>query len=115
MSSALCHFELVTADPGRCKAFYGAVFGWMFDERRMPGYTLIQTGQEPTGGILPNAATHGPSLNAYFSVASIDDCLRKVTQAGGEVLMPKTAVPGVGHLAIFADPEGIAVGVIQPS
>lgn len=115
MSSALCHFELVTTDASKCKTFYGAVFGWQFDDRRMPGYTLIQTGQEPSGGILPNAAAHGPGLNAYFSVASIDDCLKRVAQAGGEVLMAKTAVPGVGHMAIFADPEGISVGVIQPA
>ena len=34
-------------------------------------------------------------------------------QAGGTVVAPKMAVPGVGWTAYFADPEGNAFGVMQ--
>ena len=116
MINSLCHFELVTSNKDKCKDFYGDVFGWEFDEKRMPGYTLIQTGQEPGGGILPAEGREVPAgLNAYFGVDDIDACLRKVAAHGGEVLVPKTPIPNVGHFAIFSDPEGITIGIMQPS
>jgi predicted enzyme related to lactoylglutathione lyase len=36
-----------------------------------------------------------------------------VTAAGGKVLLPKTAVPGIGWLAYCADTEGNAFGMMQ--
>ncbi len=115
MSNPLCHFELMTDDVARCKAFYGAVFDWKFDDASMPGYTLIQTGQEPGGGIFtrPQAAPH-VCMNVYFTVSDIDKTLAKAVELGGKVLVPKTPIPGVGHFAMFADPEGIAVGIMLP-
>ncbi len=115
MPNPLSHFELMTEDPAKCKAFYGAVFDWQFDEESMPGYTLVNTGAEPTGGVFPKPAD-APSacLNAYFQVDNIDATLEKATQHGGKVIVPKTAIPNVGHFAMFADPEGIAIGLMQP-
>ena len=37
-------FEIHTANPERAKAFYGAVFGWTFDDAA-PGYTMIGLGE----------------------------------------------------------------------
>ena len=116
MPNPLCHFELMTEDPEKCKAFYGAVFDWKFDDASMPGYTLINTGTEPTGGVFPKPAeAPGVCLSAYFQVDDIDATLAKATEGGGTVLVPKTPIPNVGHFAMFADPEGIPVGIMQPS
>ena len=49
MGSPLCHFEIMAEDTERAQAFYGEVFSWKFDAESMPGYTLIQPGQEPNG------------------------------------------------------------------
>jgi len=38
---------------------------------------------------------------------------RRIVQAGGTVVAPKMAVPGVGWTAYFADPEGNAFGVME--
>lgn len=115
MPSHLCHFELMSCDPGKAKAFYGSVFGWEFDEKSMPGYTIIQTGQEPTGGLFPSPAkASGACMNAYFQVSDIDATLGRAKQGGGKVLVPKTAIPGLGHFAMFADPEGVAIGLMEP-
>lgn len=114
MPNPLCHFELMTADPEKCKAFYGAVFDWQFDDSSMPGYTLIQTGTEPTGGVFPKPAdAPGACTNIYFQVEDIDAVLQTVTQHGGNVLVQKTRIPSVGHFAMFTDPEGIPVGIMQ--
>ncbi len=37
----------------------------------------------------------------------------EIVQAGGTVVAPKMAVPGVGWTAYFADPEGNAFGVME--
>lgn len=116
MPNPLCHFELMTSDPAKCKAFYGAVFDWKFDDDSMPGYTLINAGAEPSGGVFPKpAGAPAGCLNAYFNVDDIDATLKIVTEQGGKVLVPKTAIPNVGHFAMFTDPEGIPIGIMRPS
>ena len=115
MPNALCHFELMTNDPANCRAFYKAVFDWEFDEISMPGYVLINTGTEPTGGIFPRPEeTQGVCMNVYFQTRDIDATLKKVTDHGGNTLIAKTEIPNVGHFAMFTDPEGIVVGIMQP-
>ncbi|MGB2984730.1 MAG: VOC family protein [Phycisphaerae bacterium] len=116
MGNRLCHFELMTNDPEKCKAFYGAVFDWKFDEQSMPGYTLINTGTDPGGGVFPKPPeAPGVCMSVYFQVDDIDATLRTVTEHGGKIIVPKTAIPSVGHFAMFTDPEGIASGILQPS
>lgn len=115
MGNPLCHFELMTNDTDKAKAFYGAVFDWKFDEKTMPGYTLIETGQDPSGGVFPkpDEAPH-PCLNVYFTVDDIEATLGKANECGGKTLVPRTPIPNVGHFAMFTDPEGIAIGLLQP-
>ena len=115
MPNPLCHFELMTNDPEKCKAFYRAVFDWKLDEESMPGYTLVNTGAEPTGGIFPKPA-EAPDvcLNTYFKVDDIDATLQTATEHGGTVIVGNTAIPNVGRFAMFTDPEGIVVGILQP-
>ncbi len=114
MGAPLCHFELMSDDPEKCKAFYGKVFGWQFDDSSMPGYTLINPGAEPNGGLMKRSpdAPH-VAMSVYFQVDDIGEILGKVAEGGGQVLVPKTEIPNVGFYAMFADPEGIPVGVFQ--
>lgn len=114
MPNPLCHFEFMTADVARCRAFYSGVFDWRFDDGTMPGYTLIQTGQDAAGGMFqkpPNAPF--VCLNVYFSVSDIDATLQKAISLGGRVVVPRTPIPGVGHFAMFADPENVVIGIMQ--
>ena len=114
MPNPLCHFELMTNDPQACQAFYGAVFDWQFDDESMPGYTLVNAGAEPSGGIFPKPAdAPGVCVNVYFHVEDIDRSIEKATAHGGSVVVPKTPIPNVGHFAMISDPEGIVVGIMQ--
>ena len=115
MANPLCHFELMVNDTKKAQAFYGAIFDWDFDTDSMPGYTLINAGTEPTGAMFkkPDAAP-GVCANIYFQVPDIDATLKRVGEGGGKVLVPKTEIPNVGHFAMFTDPEGISVGIMQP-
>jgi hypothetical protein len=51
-----------------------------------------------------------PIVNT-IDVPSVDDYAQKVEAHGGKVVVPKMAIPGVGWLAYFADPEGNITGI----
>jgi uncharacterized protein len=114
MGNPLCHWELMVSDVKKAKAFYGKVFEWKFDDKSMPGYTVIQTGREPGGGMMakpPEAPCC--ALSQYFLVEDIEKTLAKAVKAGGKVAVPKTPIPGVGSFAMLLDPDGICVGIFR--
>jgi predicted enzyme related to lactoylglutathione lyase len=49
----------------------------------------------------------------YIDVTSVEEWSKKVTAAGGQVIMPKTAVPQMGWFAVCLDPEGNVFGLWQ--
>lgn len=112
------HFEIPADDPARAIAFYAAVFGWKFSkwEGPMP-YWLITTGEagEPgiNGGLMPRRHPDQPCVNT-IGVADLDASTALVERSGGQVVVPKMAVPGIGWLAYCKDTEGHIFGMIQP-
>lgn len=115
MGNPIIHWDLMVSDPERAKTFYRKLFDWRFDEKAFPGYTLIDTGKDPGGGLMPRPAS-APTvgLNTYFEVSDLPRTLHDVVEMGGKVLVPRTEIPNMGAYAMFADPDGIAVGILQP-
>jgi predicted enzyme related to lactoylglutathione lyase len=115
MGNPICHWELMVTDVEKAKAFYGRVFDWKFTDMGMGGYWFIDAGKEPGGGMMakPPSAPRC-ALSQYFLVDSIDDTLAKVAAGGGKTVVTKTEIPGMGHFAMFTDPDGIVVGVFEP-
>ena len=113
--SPLCHFEIMSNNVEKAQAFYGAVLGWTFE--KWPGpmdYITIKTGAPPEGGMMqkpPQAPM--PMLSVYFLVPDVDATLAKATEHGARVLMGKTPIPEVGAFAMFMDPEGIPVSILE--
>lgn len=78
----------------------------------MPGqdYWFITTGENGQtgidGGVMksPDGATR--TTNS-IDVPSIDDYLKKIVQNGGNVVVPKTQIPGMGSLADFIFLHGL--------
>ena len=61
---AIAWNELNTRDPEAAKAFYGAVFGWAFEDKEMEEagtYTTIKLGEDPVGGMLDMAGAASPT------------------------------------------------------
>jgi predicted enzyme related to lactoylglutathione lyase len=112
------HFEISADDPQRALAFYQAVFGWTSSKWEGPlDYWLIQTGEdtEPgiNGGLMQRMSPEDSTVNTV-QVSSVDECLEKVTAAGGTIAMPKMAIPGIGYVAYCKDTEGNVFGVMHP-
>ena len=114
MGNPIVHWELMVNDLAKAKAFYSSLFDWEFDESSFPGYLIVKTGTDPGGGMMakPEMAPMC-ALNTYFAVADLDATLAKAAAAGATILVPKTPIEGVGHWAMFADPDGIPVGLLQ--
>ncbi len=112
------HFELGVKDPQRAIEFYTKVFGWRVQTWEGPQkYWLVQTGQdsEPgiNGGLLQHKDMAARTVNT-IGVQSVEEACARVVAAGGQVAMPKFAIPGIGYQAYCLDTEGILFGVHQP-
>jgi uncharacterized protein len=116
MSSRVVHFEIPADDPTRAERFYSKTFGWQFHKWEGPQeYWLIATGQDGPGidgGMaLRTGPEHVPANT--IGVESLDASIESVKENGGRIVVEKRAVPGVGWLAYFTDPEGNLFGMMQ--
>lgn len=112
MNNSICHWELMVNDLAKAKAFYRRIFDWRFDDETFPGYTMIDTGGIAGGMMVRPPHSPGAALNTYFQVDDIVETLRRVVEAGGTVIVPKTQIPP-GWFAMFLDVDGIPIGVVE--
>lgn len=116
-------YELMTSDSDAAGRFYSMIVpGWRFGER-MPGnidYRAIERSDGGNaGGVLQlddSMRSQGarPMWLGYVNVANVDDSVASIQRAGGKALMPPFDVPGVGRIAMVADPQGAPIYVMQP-
>jgi uncharacterized protein len=111
------HFELPADDPERLVKFYEDAFGWTIEKWDGPmDYWLVMTGPDGTPGIDGGIGRRGEgeagAINS-IDVPSVDEYVGKITDAGGTVVVPKRAIPGVGWLAYCKDTEGNTFGIME--
>ena len=119
------HFEIPADDLERARTFYAAVFGWELATVPMPGmgdYTTVVTTkvdpqtQQPSapgainGGLTARGAST-PTPVVTVDVEDIDLALKIVASAGGQIVTPRTEIPGMGAFAYFTDSEGNVTGL----
>jgi predicted enzyme related to lactoylglutathione lyase len=111
--------ELETRDPAAAKQFYGAVFGWEFDEEEGPGgmtYNVARVGENRVAGMADISGRVPDQVPAhwmtYFAVDDIDAAVEKVNGGGGEIHFGPVEIP-VGRFAMVADPWGAAFAVVR--
>lgn len=115
------YFEIQSSDPQREIRFYQQLFGWTFTEQpRLPvTYYRMET-PGLAGGLLkrPTAGKAGLSgSNAFVcsvQVTDFDGMAARIVQAGGQVFIPKFAIPGRCWQGYFLDPDQNAFGLFQP-
>jgi predicted enzyme related to lactoylglutathione lyase len=110
MMARINFLELPVADTGAAKAFYGAAFGWRFDDYG-PDYACTTTGDTDIGFQADKAEQSAAPLSV-IAVEDLDAALAAVTGAGGVVTVPIFAFPG-GRRFHFRDPDGHELAVMQ--
>jgi uncharacterized protein len=121
------HFEMPYDDRRRMAKFYESAFGWQTQllAEDMGHYVLATTTETDENGPKTPGAINGgffpkkpdwpaqhPSI--VIAVEDIKDAVRRVTEAGGQVLGEPLEIPGVGHYVSFTDTEGNRVSMLQP-
>jgi predicted enzyme related to lactoylglutathione lyase len=113
------HFEFGADDPERAARFWREAFGWSTErwEGGTQEYWLLRTGDgEPgiDGGIFRRSDFPAPATTVCtLDVPDSEAAVAAVESAGGSVLMPRMAIPGVGWLAYCRDTEGCIFGLLQ--
>ena len=112
-----CWIDLEPPDIDAATAFYGAVFGWSFEDRLPPdapgryvvatidGLTVAALGTPTEGG--------GPGWHTYIAVDDAEASFRRAGDAGATIISaPQDAGPA-GASAVIADPAGAEIRLWQ--
>ena len=116
----IAYFEIQADEPEKAVKFYSEVFGWKFtkDESLPIEYWRIET-EGANGGLLKRPAPVPPpqsGTNAYvcsMQVEDFDATAEKIMKNGGQVALPKFAIPGKCWQGYFLDTEGNTLGLFQ--
>lgn len=118
------HFEIHCRDLDRAERFYREVFGWevQHSEGAPMDYRVVTTGPEDEPGIDGALVERRGEIDGQavgcvntIQVEDVAETERRVSASGGQQVVERQEVPGVGHLAYFKDTEGNIFGVLQPA
>jgi len=118
------HFEIPYEDQERAQKFYEEVFGWQITKFSDEGYFLALTTESDPNTMMPSepGAINGGLLKRdstaknpllVIDVPNIDEHIKKIEDAGGELIMPKVRVGDSGFFARVADTEGNVIAIWQ--
>ena len=121
MKNKMTHFAIHIDDMNRAKNFYDKVFEWGFNSYGPEDFLQIKADKSEDGELIGalQSRKYSPvsekiiGLECSISVENIEAIIEKVKTNGGEILMPKTAIPFVGWVAKFLDTEGNLICGIQ--
>jgi predicted enzyme related to lactoylglutathione lyase len=114
-------YELLTKDAKAAKAFYDHVVGWNVDAEAPPGgmdYRMINAHDGAAGGVMQLNAdmiAGGAKANwlGYIGVDDVDASVAAIVAEGGAVHLPAFDIPGIGRIAMVADPQGLPFYVMR--
>jgi predicted enzyme related to lactoylglutathione lyase len=103
MPAPIVFFDIAGPDAAKLKSFYSGVFGWSID-----GANAIKT-----GALDGTLRQDPPEKILYVGVPDIDAALAQIKAAGGTVDVPRTVIPNVVTFALFKDPAGNRMGLVE--
>jgi hypothetical protein len=116
MANPFVHLELNASDLKKAQAFYGAMFGWQFQDMDMgPAgvYSTFKPDNGPGGGM--TAMSDAPQgWLAYVGVDDIKAATAKAKSLGAEIHVDSQEIPQVGWMTVMNDPTGSRVALFQP-
>lgn len=121
MAQQVVHFEIIGADPGRLREYYGGLFGWEFavggpvaGEVSEAGKYGFVEGETIPGGV-GGGTGHVPHTVFYVGVDDVGAALEKAESLGGKRAMGPVRSPNDAlTVAHFTDPEGNLIGLAGP-
>lgn len=109
--------DLMTSDPAGARAFYGGLFGWEFEigapdtghytQAMLRGKAVAGIAGEPAPSQMPTAWT------TYLASHDVETDAKRVTEAGGTIMMGPMDVMQFGRMLVAADVTGAVFGIWQ--
>jgi predicted enzyme related to lactoylglutathione lyase len=127
MGQPVVHFEIIGADPGRLREYYGEMFGWTFNDdapiaplsSETGQYSFIDTMRTAESIGIPGGIGGGGGFASralfYVGVPDVEAALQNAERLDGTRIMGPAANPN-GKIMVgqFADIEGNLVGIAGP-
>jgi predicted enzyme related to lactoylglutathione lyase len=122
MANNLSAFAINADDVQRARRFYEKVLGWRFEPWGPPNFYLIDTGDKKDPGVTGllqerRELVKGVRMVGFectITVGDLDKTIRAIIANGGKLATSKAAIPTVGTVVYFNDPEGNVIGAIEP-
>ena len=115
----ICWRELRTKDLGAAMEFYTKMFGWDLPQTKVSpmDYKEVVIDGVAHGGMMAIDENWPPEVPShwatYIAVANADETAASIIENGGNVSVPPFDAPGVGRMAMVADPSGADFAIIQ--
>ena len=119
----IVYFQIPADDIERSKKFYNQLFSWKIDKspeantpEGMENWSITTTdhnGKEALGGGMSKRQMPQQQITNFIDVKSVDEYSSKAERLGGKVVVPKTAVPGMGYYAVCVDTENNSFGIFE--
>lgn len=113
MPAPIVFIDIVGPELPKQAAFYKDVFGWEIGE----GGDFAVPASAPMRGLLrvedPKDGNPMAERVLYLGVADINATLAAIGAHGGKTVLPRLEVPGVAVLALFTDPAGNRMGLVE--
>ena len=116
----IAYFEIQATNPESLLVFYSTIFGWRFIKEELVPieyYRVESVGIN--GGLLKRPAAAPPpgfGTNAFtcsIMVKDFDAISSLILAQGGQVALPKFAIPGRCWQGYFIDPDNNVFGIFQ--
>jgi hypothetical protein len=114
MGKPVVHWEFWSLDPAKVSDFYSSVFDWKIQDMPEMNYRVVDTGGPGINGGIMTPKRDGPwpgNMSFYIDVDDLAAYRKRITAAGGKILVEEQQVPGMGAFALFSDPDGRVLGI----
>src|SRR3954452_21102425 len=111
-----CWIDYSVPDVEGAKALYGTVLGWTYEggDPEYGGYLTALAGGRKAAGLAPQMDPNDPPRwRTYFATDDAAGTARRITEAGGTVLVEPMQVGPMGTMVIALDPQGNPFGLWQ--
>jgi predicted enzyme related to lactoylglutathione lyase len=113
LANSAVHWQIITQDPGKHSNFYADVFGWNILSDNAPGYRMVPNGAVKGLGVVSGSHLRRTGVDtALHSGRSIANTIKRIREAGGDVVILAQTLPDGDQMAILRDPMGISFGVV---
>jgi uncharacterized protein len=125
MPHPVVHFEIMGKDPAGLSGFYRDAFDWNIPSQPVTGaggvpdyFMVLPDGEQPpksgiNGGFGGAPQGYGGHVTFYVAVDDVGAALAKIEKLGGTRMLGPVDVPNGPTIALFKDPQGNTVGIVQ--